>query len=107
MWECLLVGYVLGQKPGYKAIQRYTTSVWKKISPPQIHQVGEGVFLFRFFLESDMAYVMANRWSFNRAPLILQKWHPSMRLDALKLEKVAVWVRFGCLYAILVYKDLE
>lgn len=42
-----------------------------------------------------MAYVLATRWSFSRAPLILQQWNPKMRLGDMKPEKVVVWVRFG------------
>lgn len=59
LWEHTLVGYVLGQKPGYKAMQRYVATVWKKISPPQIHQVREGVFLFRLFSEAEMLFGMS------------------------------------------------
>lgn len=50
LWGHALVGYVLGLKPGYKAIQKYVNIVWKKVSPPQVHRVRDGVFLFQFFL---------------------------------------------------------
>lgn len=97
LWTNSIVGYVLGIKPGYRAMQKYVATVWKKITPPQVHQVGDGVFLFRFFSEADMAFVMANRWSFSRAPLILQQWNPRMKLRSIKPERVVVWVRIGLL----------
>lgn len=55
------------------------------------------MFLFRFASEAYMNYMMGTRWSFSRPPLMLQKWHPNMRLESLKPEKVAVWVRFSCM----------
>lgn len=95
LWKNSVVGYVLGLKPGYKAMQKYVSTVWKK--EVQIHQIKEGVFLFRFYSEADMEHMMATRWSFSKAPFIVQKWNPKMKLGNLKPDKVAIWVRFSCL----------
>lgn len=42
-----------------------------------------------------MSYVLSNKWSFSRAPFIIQQWHPQMDLKKITPEKVAVWVRLG------------
>lgn len=48
LWDCAMVGYVLGKKPGYKAMENYAATVWKMICPPRSIKWGIECFYSSF-----------------------------------------------------------
>lgn len=81
-----------GSKPGFKAMQRYVEVNWKQ--RPSVHQLKDGIFLFIFPTEQGKQEILDMRWTFNRAPFVLQPWHPELDINKLKSDKVAIWVKF-------------
>ena len=50
-------------------------SVWKMGSNVHIVDVGDGIFQFKFSMESQLKWVLANGpWSFEDHPLVLCRW---------------------------------
>ncbi|GLT41557.1 hypothetical protein SLA2020_156110 [Shorea laevis] len=70
-WKCALIGYVMGSKPAFKDMVRFTNVAWKEFEIPMIHQLNTLVFLFKFALEEAKDAALNRHWTYFLAPLVL------------------------------------
>ena len=68
--------------------------VWKMGSDVRIVDVGVGVFQFKFTMESQLKWVLANGlWSFEDHPLVLCKWERGMTANSVHFNAIPTWVQ--------------
>ena len=68
-------------------------SVWKLGHDLKITDVGEGLLQFKFFMESQLNWVLNNgRWSFNNHLLLLKRWERGMMTFTVDFKYVPIWV---------------
>ena len=75
-WSLNLIGKFLGsQYYNQRAAKNLLRSVWKMGNDLKIVDVGEGLFQFKFSIESQMKWVLDNGpWSFENQLLVLRRW---------------------------------
>ena len=59
-----------------------------------IVDVGEGLFQFKFAMESQIRWVLANGpWSFEDHPLVLRRWERGMLARNVTFTSIPLWVQ--------------
>ena len=60
----------------------------------RIIDVGDRLFQFKFTLESQLKWVLANGpWSFENHPLVLRRWERGMTTRLVKFSSIPMWVQ--------------
>ena len=66
-------------------------SVWKMGSDLCIADVGDDLFQFKFSMESQLKWVLANGlWSFENHPLALRRWKRDMTTLSVSFTSMAI-----------------
>ena len=69
-------------------------SVWKMGSNLRIVDVGDDLFQFKFSMESQLKWVLANGlWSFENHHLALRRWERVMTATSVSFTSMAMWVQ--------------
>nr|POF11747.1 hypothetical protein CFP56_69973 [Quercus suber] len=67
---------------------------WKMGSDLKIVDMGEGMFQFRFSLESQLRWVWDNGpWSFKNSMLALQRWEKGLTTKTVRFRSLPMWVQ--------------
>ncbi|XP_030441655.2 uncharacterized protein LOC115663828 [Syzygium oleosum] len=92
-WKECLVGYFVGKKLPFKLTETAVKTIWGT----QVVDVlanGDGFFFFHIPDDSfHRRIVDGGPITILRVPMILQQWHPAMRLEKNQHETLPVWVR--------------
>nr|POE56025.1 uncharacterized protein CFP56_64479 [Quercus suber] len=81
--------------------------MWKMGSDVHIVDVGDGVFQFKFSMESQLKWVLATgHWSFEDHPLVLCKWEQGMTAASVRFTSIPMWVQISGLPFDLLSKDV-
>lgn len=68
-------------------------SVCKMGSDLRIIDVGEGMFQFKFTMESQLKWVMNNGpWNFDNYPLVLRRWERGVKVASVKFQTLPIWI---------------
>ena len=68
--------------------------MWKLGNDLRIVDVGEGLFQFRFELESQLTWVLDNGpWSFDNKLLVLRRWERGMMANSATFPTLPLWVQ--------------
>ncbi|XP_075660642.1 uncharacterized protein LOC142630535 [Castanea sativa] len=74
-----------------KALRR---SMWKMGSDVRIVDVGDGIFQFKFSMESQLKWVLDNGpWSFEDHPLVLCRWERGMTANSVHFTSITMWIQ--------------
>ena len=95
--ECslsLLGRFLTTRSFNQRAAKALLRSVWKMCSDVRIVDVKDGVFQFKFTMESQLKWVLANDpWSFKDHPLVLYKWERGMTANFIRFNAIPMWVQ--------------
>ena len=95
--ECslTLLGRFLTNRPyNQRAAKTLLQSMWKLGNDLRIVDVGEGLFQFRFKLESQLTWVLDNGpWSFDNNLLVLKQWERDMTANSVTFSTLPIWVQ--------------
>nr|POE68673.1 hypothetical protein CFP56_72708 [Quercus suber] len=90
--ECslsLLGKFLTSRSFNQHATMALLRSVWKLGSNVRIVDVGDGVFQFKFTMESQLKWVLANGpWSFEDRPSVLCKWERGMTVHSIRFNSI-------------------
>ena len=68
--------------------------VWRLGSDLCIVDVGDDLFQFKFTMESQLKWVLANGpWSFEDHPLALRRWERGMTAISVRFTSMPMWVQ--------------
>ena len=89
-----LFGCFLTKRPyNQRAAKELLRSVWKFGTNLRIVDVGDGLFQFKFTLESQLKWVLNNGpWSFDNHPLVLRRWERGMIANSITFTVLPIWV---------------
>ena len=77
-----------------RAAKDLLRSVWRLGSDLRIVDVGDGLFQFKFTMESQLKWVLAHGpWSFEDHPLVLGRWERGMTATSVKFISIPMWVQ--------------
>lgn len=90
-----LLGRFHTTKPiNFSAVKNLLHSTWKIGNDMKITDVGDGLFQFKFKMESQLNWVINNGpWSFDNHILLLLMWEKGMIAFSLKFQTVPIWVQ--------------
>ncbi|KAL0003706.1 hypothetical protein SO802_011267 [Lithocarpus litseifolius] len=95
--ECSLslLGRFLTNRPyNQRAAKSLLQSVWKLGADLKIIDDREGLFQFKFTLESQLMWVMNNGpWSFNGNILVLRRWEIGMTASSVTFPVLLIWIQ--------------
>ncbi|GAB2282641.1 hypothetical protein Dimus_017179 [Dionaea muscipula] len=92
-WRHAVIGYVLGDRIPFSAMENFVRSQWKDISMPHIILHELGYFIFRFDSAKDKMAIMEYSWFFKAKPLVLRDWTPDFSLGEVCLDRVPTWIQ--------------
>ena len=107
-WSLSLISKFLGSRTfNQRATKNLLQSMWKMGNDLKIVDVGEGLFQFKFSIESQMKWVLDNGpWSFENQLLVLQCWEKGMTPRLVKFTTVPMWVQVWGLPFDLINEDV-
>ena len=77
-----------------RAAKALIRSVWRMGPDLRIVEVGNGLFQFKFIMESQLKWVLANGpWSFEDHPLVLRRWERGMTATSISFSSMPMWVQ--------------
>ena len=77
-----------------RAAKALLRSVWRMGSDLWIVDVGDDLFQFKFTMESQLKWVLANgTWSFEDHPLALRRWERGMTDISVRFTSMSMWVQ--------------
>ncbi|KAL0006743.1 hypothetical protein SO802_008245 [Lithocarpus litseifolius] len=90
-----LFGCFLTKRPyNQRATKELFRSLWKFGIDLRIVDVGDGLFQFKFTLESQLKWVLNNGpWSFDNHPLVLRRWERGMTANSITFTVLPIWVQ--------------
>lgn len=95
--ECSLslIGRFLTTKPiNSRAAKSLLRSVWKFGQDLRISDVGDGLFQFKFTMDSQIEWVLNNGpWSFDGHILLLRRWEKGMTAYSVNFTHISFWVK--------------
>ena len=107
--ECSLslLGRFLTTQPfNQRAAKSMLRAVWKMGSDLRIVDVGDGLFQFKFTLESQLKWVLNNgSWSFDNHLLVLQRWERGMTTASMTFQTLPIWIQIRGLTFNLLTKE--
>ena len=72
----------------------FPRSAWKLEQDLKIVEVGDGLFQFKFSMESQLLWVVNNGpWSFDNHLLLLQRWEKGMTANSGTFTHLPIWVQ--------------
>ncbi len=95
MWDSTLVGYFVGPKPSYSAVNATAHRLWDGLGLVEGITEDHFFFFFKFKGTESLDIVLDGApWHVWNRPLVLKKWQPNLSLLKEELQKVPLWVRF-------------
>ena len=95
--ECsltLLDRFLTNRPYNQRAAKASLRSMWKLGNDLRIVDMGEGLFQFRFKLESQLTWVLDNGpWSFDNNLLVLKRWERGMTANSITFSTLPIWVQ--------------
>lgn len=95
--ECSLslIGRFLTTKSiNSRAAKSLLRSVWKFGQDLRISDVGDGLFQFKFTMDSQIEWVLNNGpWSFDGHILLLRRWEKGMTAYSVNFTHISFWVK--------------
>ena len=95
--ECflnLLEEFLTPRPLNLRAAKNLLWFVWKMESDLKIIEVGDGLFQFKFALESQVSWVMNNGpWNFDNWILVLRRWERGMMAWSVNFTGLPIWVQ--------------
>ena len=95
--ECflnLLEEFLTPRPLNLRAAKNLLWFVWKMGSDLKIIEVGDGLFQFKFALESQVSWVMNNGpWNFDNWILVLRRWERGMMARSVNFTGLPIWVQ--------------
>ncbi|XP_030948588.1 uncharacterized protein LOC115972436 [Quercus lobata] len=95
--ECSLslIGHFLTTRQyNQRAAKAMLRTILKMGSNLRIIDVVDGLFQFKFSLESQLKWVMNNGpWSFDNYPLVLRRWERGMTATSVKFHSLPIWTQ--------------
>ncbi|KAK9989376.1 hypothetical protein SO802_029615 [Lithocarpus litseifolius] len=90
-----LIGKFMTTRPfNVRAAKNLLRTVWKMGNDLKIVDVGDGMFQFRFSLESQLRWVWDNGpWSFENNMLALQRWEKGLTTRTVRFKSIPMWVQ--------------
>lgn len=90
-----IIGKFLTTRPiNLRAAKNLLRAVWKMGNDLKITDVGEGLFQYKFALESQLRWVMDNGpWSSDDQLLVLRKWEKGMTARSVSFPVIPIWVQ--------------
>nr|POF18755.1 uncharacterized protein CFP56_59889 [Quercus suber] len=94
-WALSLIGKFLSSRAlNQRAAENVPRSVWKMGNDLKIVDIGEGLFQFKFSIESQIKWVLDNGpWSFENQLLVLRRWEKGMTPHSVTFTTVPMWVQ--------------
>ncbi|PKU69397.1 uncharacterized protein LOC110112516 [Dendrobium catenatum] len=93
-WSLCLVGYSIGRRPFYEALQGAIKKTWSLKGSVQLLSLNDGFFLISFSCTEDYDMVWSwGVWFLLGRPFILQKWHPKFKPIRDNFASVPIWVK--------------
>ena len=78
----------------FRAAKNLLRSVWKMGNDLKIMDVGDGLFQFKFAMESQLKWVINNGpWSFDNHIILLRRWEKGMMAFSVKFLTIPIWVQ--------------
>ena len=94
MWMNSLVGYFMGRKLPFQAVNRIAHIIWGSRGLEEVIVQGEGVYLFKFKTADYLDEIMAQgQWHFARCPVILRKWYDGISLTPEEPKSMPIWIK--------------
>ncbi|XP_075656761.1 uncharacterized protein LOC142626918 [Castanea sativa] len=94
--ECslsLLGRFLTTQPYNQRVVKSLLIAVWRLGSDLRIVDIGEGLFQFKFALESQLKWVINNGpWSFEDHPLVLRRWERGMTAALVIFQTIPMWI---------------
>ena len=92
-WSLILLGRFLTTRTfNQRAAKALIRSVWRMGQDLCIVEVGNGLFQFKFIMESQLKWVLANGpWSFEDHPLVLRRWERGMTATSISFSSMPMW----------------
>ena len=73
-WKCALIAYVVGECPGYNAMNRYIMMNWSTVGKPDVFLHEEGYYIIKFKNLSDMNEILySGPYTISNRPIILKQ----------------------------------
>ncbi|XP_056174402.1 uncharacterized protein LOC130140066 [Syzygium oleosum] len=92
-WKECLVGYFVGKKLPFKLTESAVKNIWGT-QVVDILANGDGFFFFHIPDDSFRRKIVdGGPITILRVPMILQQWHPAIKLEKNQHETLPVWVR--------------
>ena len=77
-----------------QAVKNFLRSAWKFGLELKIVEVGDGLFQFKFAMESQLQWVLNNGlWSFNNHLLLLRRWERGMTASSVTFMHLPIWMQ--------------
>ncbi|KAI0499557.1 hypothetical protein KFK09_017763 [Dendrobium nobile] len=93
-WSLCLVGYSIGKRPYYEALNEIAKRIWKLKGTFKLIALTDGFFLFKFSLLEDYDMVWSKgAWFFHGKPFIFKKWTKNFNPTRENFTSVPIWVR--------------
>lgn len=90
----LLGRFLITRQYNQRFAKAMLRTVWKMGSDLRIINVGDGLFQYKFNLESQLKWVMNNRpWNFDNYPLAIQRWEEGMTAASVKFHSLSIWTQ--------------
>ncbi|XP_075674919.1 uncharacterized protein LOC142644126 [Castanea sativa] len=90
-----LIGRFLTSKQiNLRAAKNLLRNMWKLGDDMKIIEVGEGLLVFKFLMESQLQWVWNNGpWCFDNLLLALQRWEKGMSVKSVTFLKQPFWIQ--------------
>ncbi|XP_030964814.1 uncharacterized protein LOC115986092 [Quercus lobata] len=90
-----LIGCFLTSKSiNFRAAKNLIRSMWKLGDDLRIVEMGDGIFQFKFSLESQLAWVWNNSpWCFDNHLLALRRWEKGMTVRSVTFTHQPFWIQ--------------
>ena len=87
--------FFLTKRPyNQRAAKELLRFIWKFGTNLGIVDVGDGLFQFKFTLESQLKWVLNNGpWSYDNHPLVLRQWERGMTANSITFTVLPIWVQ--------------
>ncbi|XP_030965677.1 uncharacterized protein LOC115986615 isoform X1 [Quercus lobata] len=108
-WSLSLLGWFHTTKLiNFRAAENHLRSAWKmEGNDLKITDVGDGLFRFKFSMESQLKWVINNGpWSFHNHILLLRRWEKGMTAFSVNFQTVPMWVQVWGLPFDLINKEV-
>ncbi|KAH0661595.1 hypothetical protein KY284_026526 [Solanum tuberosum] len=94
-WKTDLIGFVIGDTPYLKTMEKFIQTIWKTINTPQIMLHNEGYFVFRFeFVVDYESILQAGPYYFHNKPFIHHQWEVNFEFNPECICTIPLWVTF-------------